>query len=243
VNNLNLTVTANGNTYLGNVFGTNARSTTGGSADVENVTEVVWLDPIPNSTITIRVTAANIPNGPQPYALVATGDFVTTAPAGKIIYKKTSVLDSPTPVLVDGKLNNGETTDLNVWIVNNTGSTQNSVTAKLREGSSYVTNLDSLGSYGNIANGDSAYSVYRFQIANNTPDGTSIPCTLFVTYGTKVDTSTFSLTVTGVKIASLSTSQLTFDFSKKKATTEILSVNNVKMKIFSMVVLSKMLVL
>lgn len=228
VNNLNLTVTANGNTYLGNVFGTNSRSTTGGSADVENVTEVVWLDPIPNSTITIRVTAANVPNGPQPYALVATGDFVESAPAGKISYQKTSVLDSPTPVLVDGKLNNGETTDLNVWVVNNTGANQNNVTAKLREGSIYVTNLDSLGSYGNVSDGDSAYSAYRFQIANNTPNGTSIPCTLFVTYGTTVDTSTFTLTVTGVKVATLSTSQLTFDFSNKKTTTEILAINNTK---------------
>lgn len=226
VNNLNLTVTAGGNTYLGNVFGTNARSTTGGSADVENVTEVVWLDPIPNSTITIRVTAANVPNGPQPYALVATGDFVTTAPAGKILYKKSVILDSPTAVLVDGKLNNGETTDMNIWVVNNTGASQSNITAKLREGSPYITNLDSTGTYGTLANGDSTYSVYRFQVANNTPDGTSIPCTLFVSYGTKVDTSAFTLTVTGVRIASLSTSQLVFDFSTKKSTTEVLSVNN-----------------
>lgn len=228
VNNLNLTVTAGGNTYLGNVFGTNARSITGGSADVENVTEVVWLDPIPNSTITIRVTAATLPNGPQPYALVATGDFVTSLPAGNINYLKNSVLDSPTPVLVDGKLNNGEITDLNIWVVNNTGSNQNTVTGKLREGSSYVTVLDSLGSYGNILNGDSATSVYRLQVANNTPNGTSIPCTLFVNYGTSVDTSTFTLTVTGVSVVQLSTSELVFDLSVKKTYSEILGLSSRK---------------
>ena len=77
VNDLNLTVTMDGNTYLGNVFGTSSRSVTGGSADNRNVTEVVWLNASANSSLTIRVTAANIPNGPQPYALVVTGDFVS----------------------------------------------------------------------------------------------------------------------------------------------------------------------
>lgn len=76
VNDLDLEVDAGGSTYLGNVFGTNTRSITGGSADSKNVTEVVWLDAIPNSSITIRVKSSNIPNGPQPYALVATGDFI-----------------------------------------------------------------------------------------------------------------------------------------------------------------------
>ncbi|MGE3062257.1 MAG: S8 family serine peptidase [bacterium] len=77
VNDLNLTVTLDGNTYLGNVFGTSSRSITGGSADNRNVTEVVWLNAVAGGTLTIRVTAANIPNGPQPYAVVATGDFVS----------------------------------------------------------------------------------------------------------------------------------------------------------------------
>jgi len=213
VNNLNLTVTVNGNTYLGNVFGTTARSITGGTADSENVTEVVWLDATPNQTVTIRVTAASVPYGPQPYALVASGDFITAA---KFNYKKSVILDSPTPVLVDAKLNNGETTDLNVWITNNTGASQSSVTAKVREGSSYISNLDSLGTYGTVANNDSAYSVYRFAVASNTPDGTSIPCTLFVTYGSKIDTNAFALTVTGTSIAIANKDSLFFDYNAKK---------------------------
>jgi hypothetical protein len=213
VNNLNLTVTVNGNTYLGNVFGTTARSITGGTADSENVTEVVWLDATPNQTVTIRVTAASVPYGPQPYALVASGDFITAA---KFNYKKSVILDSPTPVLVDAKLNNGETTDLNVWITNNTGASQSSVTAKVREGSSYISNLDSLGTYGTVANNDSAYSVYRFAVAGNTPDGTSIPCTLFVTYGSKIDTNAFALTVTGTSIAIANKDSLFFDYNAKK---------------------------
>ncbi|MDD3804201.1 MAG: S8 family serine peptidase, partial [bacterium] len=240
VNDLNLTVTVNGNTYLGNVFGTTARSITGGSADTKNVTEVVWLDATPGQTITIRVTAAAVPYGPQPYALVATGDFITAA---KINYKKSVILDSPTPVLVDAKLNNGEISDFNLWISNNTGASQTISSAKLREGSTYITNLDSLGSYGTVANNDSAYSVYRFSVASNTPDGTSIPCTLFVAYGTKVDTNAFALTVSGTSIATTNKDSLYYYYSapvksvktddmwdtrylSKASTTEILYVKN-----------------
>ncbi|MDD3804203.1 MAG: S8 family serine peptidase [bacterium] len=90
VNDLNLTVTLDGNTYLGNVFGTSSRSITGGTADNRNVTEVVWLNAVASGTLTIRVTAQNIPSGPQPYALVATGDFVSMnghKPSVPMLYK------------------------------------------------------------------------------------------------------------------------------------------------------------
>ncbi len=82
VNDLDLTVTVGGNTYLGNVF-SGANSTTGGAADFRNNLENVFLPAgLPVGTpVTVTVTATNIAgNGvpgnadalDQDFALVAT---------------------------------------------------------------------------------------------------------------------------------------------------------------------------
>jgi uncharacterized repeat protein (TIGR01451 family) len=77
-NDLDLTVTAGGNTYLGNVF-SGAFSTTGGSADLQNNVESVFLPAGVSGAYNVTVTAANInsdainPSGSVPeqdYALV-----------------------------------------------------------------------------------------------------------------------------------------------------------------------------
>jgi hypothetical protein len=80
VNNLNLTVTdsATGTVYLGNVFGTNGKSTTGGTADTLNPEEVVWLLPASakgSRTMIVTVTAAAINVGPVQYAITVGGDI------------------------------------------------------------------------------------------------------------------------------------------------------------------------
>jgi len=77
VNNLDLLVTDPvGNTYKGNVFGTMAqgesRANTG-SYDMRNVVEGVHIKSPMVGVWTVRVTAANVPSGPQPYALVSLG--------------------------------------------------------------------------------------------------------------------------------------------------------------------------
>lgn len=59
VNNLDLTVTANGNTYRGNVF-SGANSTTGGVADTRNNIESVFLPAGISGNVIITVTATNI---------------------------------------------------------------------------------------------------------------------------------------------------------------------------------------
>jgi subtilisin-like proprotein convertase family protein len=59
VNNLDLTVSAGGNTYHGNVF-TGANSVTGGSADARNNAESVFLPAGVSGAFTVTVTAANI---------------------------------------------------------------------------------------------------------------------------------------------------------------------------------------
>lgn len=71
VNNLNLKVTApNGTTiYWGNNF-SGGWSASGGTADTKNNVENVYVNNPATGTWTVRVEGANVPNGPQPFALV-----------------------------------------------------------------------------------------------------------------------------------------------------------------------------
>ncbi|HAK61246.1 MAG TPA: hypothetical protein DCO77_12850, partial [Nitrospiraceae bacterium] len=80
VNDLDLTVTGpdGTTTYIGNVFD-NGVSVTGGLADRLNVEEQVLLEAPEAGTYTIMVNASNIPNGPQPFALVITGGSSVTS--------------------------------------------------------------------------------------------------------------------------------------------------------------------
>jgi subtilase family serine protease len=74
VNDLDLSVTAPGETttYLGNVF-SGGESVTGGEADRLNVEEQVLIMAPVEGFYTVTVTGYNVPNGPQPFALVVTG--------------------------------------------------------------------------------------------------------------------------------------------------------------------------
>jgi len=72
VNDLDLEVTRNGTTYLGNVY-SGGQSTTGGSPDRLNPAECVQLNAPEPGGYTITVHAHNVPNGPQPFALVISG--------------------------------------------------------------------------------------------------------------------------------------------------------------------------
>jgi len=60
VNDLNLSLTTPGKTYLGNHFGVDGYSTMGGTADPMNNTEGIFLSESPEGTYTLTVTAANI---------------------------------------------------------------------------------------------------------------------------------------------------------------------------------------
>ncbi len=74
VNDLDLTVTApdGATTYRGNVF-QNGMSVIGGSEDRLNVEEQVLISTVQPGSYTVTVTGHNIPNGPQPFAIVVTG--------------------------------------------------------------------------------------------------------------------------------------------------------------------------
>jgi hypothetical protein len=75
VNDLNLIVTAPGGaTYRGNVF-SGGWSQTGGSADNTNNVENIYVQSAAAGVWTVQISGANVPNGPQPFALVVDGSF------------------------------------------------------------------------------------------------------------------------------------------------------------------------
>ena len=80
-NDLDLTVIGPGGvtTWRGNVF-SGGVSTTGGSADrLTSVEQVLLANPAVGA-YTIRVSSFTVPNGPQPFALVVSGDINTCSP-------------------------------------------------------------------------------------------------------------------------------------------------------------------
>ncbi|MCH9650389.1 MAG: S8 family serine peptidase [Deltaproteobacteria bacterium] len=74
VNDLDLEVSGPGGTWLGNVF-SGGVSATGGSADRLNTVEQILLAAPAAGEYTVTVRAFNVPSGPQPFALVVTGDL------------------------------------------------------------------------------------------------------------------------------------------------------------------------
>ena len=80
VNDLDLKVTSpGGDVYYGNVFN-GGWSTTGGSADRTNNVENVYVQAAASGTWTVEVKGYNVPNGPQPFALVVDGSFGSAPP-------------------------------------------------------------------------------------------------------------------------------------------------------------------
>jgi hypothetical protein len=91
VNNLNLLVTGPGGVqYRGNVF-SGGWSATGGSADSVNNVENVYVQAPAAGTWTVQISGANVPQGPQPFALVVDGNF------GGVVPTPTSTTVPPTP--------------------------------------------------------------------------------------------------------------------------------------------------
>lgn len=214
VNDLDLTVFAGGNTYLGNVFAENARSEAGGARDSLNVTEVVWLDAIPNSYITVRVDARNVPNPDQPYALVITGDLGQEAGPG-VNYRSNSVIDTFTvgTVKQDNALNNGETAQLEVWITNSTGGTVTGISGLLKTGVSYCTVLDSTAVFGDLNDNDTTSALFSVSVDPTAYDKSYIPFELITAYGASLDTTYFSVQIQGTNIISVSADSIIFDYN------------------------------
>lgn len=122
-NDLDLTVSIGGNTYLGNVF-SGATSVTGGSADTKDNVESVFLPAGVTGTFTITVTAASInsvgvPNNSnaltQDFALVA----YNATPGSKVVAAGYSLTtNEPCPGTA---INPGETVTVN-FVLQNLGN-------------------------------------------------------------------------------------------------------------------------
>lgn len=92
-NNLDLTVTAGGITYKGNVF-SGATSAAGGSADVRNNTECVFLGAGRTGIVVVTVTAANINSDGVPnYGTSVDQDFAL------VVHNATAGASNQPPVL------------------------------------------------------------------------------------------------------------------------------------------------
>ena len=79
VNNLDMTIEGPGGSYKGNVFKTSGsphESTTGGVADAKNTIEQFFLSVPTPGGYTIKITATNIAQDTQPFALVVNGNYV-----------------------------------------------------------------------------------------------------------------------------------------------------------------------
>ncbi len=103
VNDLDLEVTAPGGAfYRGNVF-SGGWSATGGSADRRNNVENVYVQNPTAGTWTVTVRGYNVPNGPQPFALVVDGLFgaantpTPTPTTGPTSTPTTPPTSTPTP--------------------------------------------------------------------------------------------------------------------------------------------------
>jgi subtilisin-like proprotein convertase family protein len=192
VNNLDLQVSARGNSYKANVFD-GAFSRTGGTADRRNNVESVYLPPAQESGLfSVRVVATNIPgdgvpeNGDltdQDYALVVSNAEPESAPV--LVHESTSVDDSGSGGDNDGVLESDEEVQLSEEVRNAGDATATGLTAT----------LSSTGGGLSVTQGVSTYPVlaadavgtndvpYVADLANAAPCGADVAATLQFTTG------------------------------------------------------------
>jgi hypothetical protein len=96
VNDLDLVVTSpSGAVYYGNQF-SGGWSQTGGSADRTNNVENVYVQAAEGGTWTVDVSGYNVPNGPQPFALVVDGGGSGSSPTPTLEPTNTPTPEGPT---------------------------------------------------------------------------------------------------------------------------------------------------
>ncbi len=193
-NDLDLTVTIGGNTYLGNVFN-GAFSTTGGTADSANNVESVFLPAGVTGNITVTVTAANINSdgvtngGPlleQDFALVIYNATQAAVPViavdsyavvGENCYPTNAAVDPGETVTVNFSLKNvgtANTTNLVVTLLATNGVTQPN--GSQTYGALVAGGADVTRPYSFTANGDCGSSISAtFQLQDGTDNlGTAV---------------------------------------------------------------------
>jgi len=189
VNNLDLQVTDPGSTvYLGNVM-TNGESQTGGRPDSLNVEEIVRRRVPAQGNWVIRVTGTNCPMGPQPYAIVVTGNL-NIPPSPQFIVSQVTVFNSK------NALRPGLTDSVSVTLKNIGTGAANATTGILRSVSTYATIVDSgPKAYGDIpANGGTAPATFRVRCNTGMDCWSQLPFTVRWTSGSLSDNAGLTIT-------------------------------------------------
>jgi hypothetical protein len=182
VNDLDLQVTDPGATvYLGNVM-TNGESQTGGRPDSLNVEEVVRRRVPAQGNWVIRVTGRNCPMGPQPYAIVVTGNL-NIPPSPQLIVSDVLVYNPKNALIV------GRCDTLRITLKNIGTGNANSTSGVLRSLTSYATVVDSgPKTYGDIAaNGGTATATFRICCFTSMDCWSQLPFTVRWTSGSLSD--------------------------------------------------------
>jgi subtilisin-like proprotein convertase family protein len=198
VNNLDLEVTVGGNTYLGNVF-TGANSSTGGSADIRNNAESVFIPAGVSGNFVIKVKATNIagdgvPNNAdaldQDFALVVSNANEATLP---VFVGGTTAITAESCGLPNNSIDPSETVTINFPLSNiGTANTTNLVATLQATGG--VSAPSGPQNYGALtANG--AQVTKSFSFTANTNCGDPITATFQLQDGaTNLGTITFKFT-------------------------------------------------
>jgi len=167
VNNLDLRVTVNGSTYLGNVF-SGATSVAGGVADTRNNLESVFLPAgfAVGTTLSIRVLASNIAGVGDPTVAGNNQDFALVA------YNATPAPDQAVLTLASTSLPTGngfiepnECNNLNVTLNNEGLVGATAINATLATSTAGVTITQSGSAYPNIAAAGADANLAAFKIS------------------------------------------------------------------------------
>ncbi len=186
VNNLDLEVTVNGQTYKGNVF-TGQFSTTGGTADSRNNTESIVLPAGTSGSFVVTVKATNIagdgvPNSggtlDQDFALV-----IYNAAQANIPVINSTIAVTAEDCALDGKVDPGENITISLCLNNlGTASTGNVTAGLLATGG--VTSPSSSQSYGVLApNAAAVCRTFTFRADPSKPCGTNVTTTFAIQDG------------------------------------------------------------
>lgn len=188
VNNLDLLVTGpNSVYYRGNQYTGGQSTPNPGTWDNRNVEECVRRNVPEIGTWTVRVTGTNVPSGTrQAFAVVISGGLgLTTQPVLHISGRR---IDDPAPGNNNSRVDPGET----VWLtdtlknLSNVGVTACTGRLRLGQPSAYITLIDTVGTFGDIAVGGSGHngaSRFRFSASATTPPGTVIDFVLALSGG------------------------------------------------------------
>ena len=200
VNDLDLQVSFNGQSYRGNVFN-GQYSVTGGASDKRNNVENVFLPAGTTGTFIVAVKAANLagnglntgslPN--QDFALVVYNADTATNPTPLLAYNGSTISDAAGGNN-NGVIEPGEAISLKVSLLNNSPITATNITSSIQPlNPAQVTMTNAVSAYPDLAPGVAGNNTtpYGFQVVSTLTCGSIITFTQYVTYTGGVFSTTF----------------------------------------------------